>query len=691
MTEARKYAAIISLFIIFIFACSHPDPAWTLHTPESISNGSLEVEGFEEVADTLKAPAAPDMQESFEKAEEFYAKGVHYYQLSFFDSAQTAYEQSLTILSELDLDPEQNPDEAARMERILNEIEEDYRLTLVASGTLSSEASITAFRELFSDLKNFKNLKETGIVKEFNKADTVIYDVDIEWNEKVENSLIYLQTVARNKFNTYLERSAAYLPMMEKIFKERGMPHDLVYLPLIESGFNASAYSYARASGFWQFISSTGKLYGLDHNWWFDERRDFEKSTIAAAEHMKDLYEIFGSWNLVLAAYNGGAGRVSREIKKAKTNDFWKLSLHSQTKAYVPLFMAATIIAKQPNKYGFFPHYQKPIEFDTIYIDKCVSFNNIANKTGIAVDELERLNPELLRGITPPKANTYCLRVPVGYKTEFAAIYNDLPAEKAKTMASHKVRKGETLSTIAKKYGTSVAAIIEVNGLSKKQRIYSGQLLTIPVPGVSYASNPEPKKSFPKDAIKKQLQENPEPRPNRYLVKHGDTLWEIAAAHGVSISDIRRLNNLQSSALYAGRWLKIPERQLGQPAKATIETVQATNEIYKVKRGDNLFNIATRFDVELSAIKEANNLTNNKLYPGMTLKIPTSGSSPAPAVEPKGKNTKELDTKVYTIRRGDTLWKIARQHGVKLNDLARWNNITTRSRLVPGDKLKIYL
>jgi len=691
MTEARKYAAIISLFTILIFACSHPDPTWTLHTPESISNGSLEVEGFENIADTLKAPAAHDMVESFEKAEEFYAKGVHYYQLSFFDSAQTAYEQSLTILSELDLDPEQNPDEAARMESLLNEIEEDYRLTLVASGTLSSESSITAFRELFSDLKNFKKLKETGIVKDFNKADTVIYDVDIEWNEKVENSLIYLQTVARNKFNTYLERSGAYLPLMEKIFEERGMPHDLVYLPLIESGFNASAYSYARASGFWQFISSTGKLYGLEHNWWYDERRDFEKSTIAAAEHMKDLYEIFGSWNLVLAAYNGGAGRVSREIKKAKTNDFWKLALHSQTKAYVPLFMAATIIAKQPNKYGFFPQYQKPIEFDTVYIDKCLSFNNIANKTGIAVDDLERLNPELLRGITPPKADRYSLRIPVGSKTEFAAVYNDLPAEKAKTMASHKVRKGETLSTIAKKYGTSVAAIIEVNGLSKKQRIFSGQLLTIPVPGVSYASNPEPKKSFPKDAIKKQLQENPQPRPNRYLVKHGDTLWEIATAHGVSISDIRRLNNLQSGALYAGRWLKIPEKQPGQPAAAKIETVQATNEIYKVKRGDNLFKIATQFDIELSVIKEANNLTSNKLYPGMTLKIPTTGSSPAPAVKSKTKNTKELDTKVYTIRRGDTLWKIARQHGVNLNDLARWNNISTRSRLIPGDKLKIYL
>ena len=388
---------------------------------------------------------------------------------------------------------------------------------------------------MFGDLKNFKNLKETGIVKDFNKADTVIYDVDIEWNEKVENSLIYLQTVARNKFNTYLERSGAYIPLMEKILKERGLPHDLVYLPLIESGFNASAYSYARASGFWQFISSTGKLYGLDHNWWYDERRDFEKATIAAAEHLKDFYELFGSWNLALAAYNGGAGRVSREIKKAKTNDFWKLSLHSQTKAYVPLFMAATIIAKQPNKYGFFPEYQTPIEFDTVHVDKCVSFNNISAKTGIAVGDLERLNPELLRGITPPKASDYRLRLPMGSSESFVSVYNDLPAEKAKTLDNHRVRKGETLSVIAKKYGTSVAAIIELNGLSKKQRIMVGQLLTVPVSGVSYTSDPEPSKVVSNYNSKSQPGGEQIARPNRYLIKHGDTLWEIATAHGVSI------------------------------------------------------------------------------------------------------------------------------------------------------------
>lgn len=688
MTYVKLIPPILSLIALSIIACSQPDPEWTMSTPavDQIEGGELQ--------DTLVADsdttglAETAVNDVLDKAESFYAIGVHYYQVSKLDSAQSAFEQSLAILAELDLDVEQNPDQVTRMEGLLNEIEEDYRLTLIQSGKLSSEASITAFRELYSDLKNFKKLKETGGVAEFNEADTVIYDVDIEWNEKVENSLIYLQTVAREKFTTYLARSGAYVPMMEKILEKTGVPHDLVYLPLIESGFNASAYSYARASGFWQFISSTGRLYGLEHNWWFDERRDFEKSTTAAAEHLKDLYERFGSWNLALAAYNGGAGRVSREIKKAKTNDFWKLALHKQTKDYVPLFMAATIIARQPHKYGFFPEYERPIEFDTIMISKCLSFNNISAKTGFAVSELERLNPELLKGITPPDSKQYVLRVPKGQREVFAAVYNDIPSERATTVGRHKVKRGETLSLIAKKYGASLNALLQANNLSKNKKIYVGQLLTIPVPygkgskieqPVVEASKKTSKKNEPKPIVKDS--------PNRYRVKNGDTLWEIASAYGVSIGDIKRLNGLNSNTVYAGRWLKIPE----SPQAASIQTAEVNYDIYSVKRGDNLSRIAGKHKVSMESIKAANNLTSNKLYPGMRLKIPAKGSSNTQYSSQKTLEDKKVSTKIYTVRRGDTLWKIAKNHGVELGNLAKWNNLSVKSRLLPGDKLKIYL
>jgi membrane-bound lytic murein transglycosylase D len=635
----------------------------------------------------LKLPLArPDLDEALDNAEALYATGVYYFQISFLDSAQASYEQALAILAEIDLNPEQSPDQAGRMDQLLNEIEQDYRLTLIASGSLSNESSVSAFRELFADLKNFKKLKEQAEVRvsDFNEADSVIYDIDIEWNEKVENSLIYLQTVARDKFNTYLERSGAYLPLMEKIFKERGLPHDLVYLPLIESGFKASAYSYAKASGFWQFISSTGRVYGLDHNWWFDERRDFEKSTIAAAEHLKDLYQQFGSWNLCLAAYNGGAGRVSREIKKAKTNDFWKLGVHKQTKAYVPLFMAATIIAKQPQKYGFFPNYYEPIEFDTFNVNKCISLKAISAKTGIDIDDLERLNPELLRGITPPGVKQYEFRIPKGATESFTLAYDNIPEEKPVTISSHRVRRGETLSGIAKKYGISVNTLVSANNIKKSKPIYIGQHLNIPNGSGRVIrevdSQPKQTRIIKAETVKSS--------PGKYRVRQGDSLWKIASFHGVSIAELKRYNKLSSNAVYAGRWLKIPPQASG--SEVEIKPTDVTYEIYRVKRGDYLNKIAIRYGVELTTIKELNGLSSNTIFPGMKLKIPTNNAAVSAIRSENPKKVKELSERTYTVKRGDTLWKIAQLHGISLNNLARWNNLTVRSRIFPGDKLKIY-
>jgi len=671
-----------------IIGCSQPDPVWTLQTADEAPRQSSALSDTASATiDSLKTPVArPDLDEALDNVEALYATGVHYFQISELDSAQASYEQALAILAEIDLNPEQSPDQASRMDRLLNEIEEDYRLTLIASGSLSNEASVTAFRELFADLKNFKRLKEQSEVKvkEFNEADSVIYDIDIEWNEKVENSLIYLQTVARDKFNAYLERAGAYLPLMEKIFEERGLPHDLVYLPLIESGFKASAYSYAKASGFWQFISSTGRLYGLEHNWWFDERRDFVKSTIAAAEHLKDLYEQFGSWNLALAAYNGGAGRVSREIKKARTNNFWKLSLHKQTKAYVPLFMASTIIAKQPQKYGFFPNYQQPIEYDVFTIDKCISIEAISAKTGIAIADLERLNPELLRGITPPGVKQYDFRIPKGMSDVLAMAYNNIPEEKPVTLSRHKVRRGDTLSSIARKYGVSVNTLVTANNIKKNKRIYIGQYLNIPTGG-GRAIRQIPSDFAQTRAAKIQTINK---STGKYKVRSGDTLWKIASSYGISIAELKRHNNLSSNMVFAGRWLKIP-MQSSNPA-AEIKPADVTFEIYTVKRGDYLNKIASRFGTDLATIKEANGLTSNRIFPGMKLKIPPNGTSDISDASDKPNNNKELSQKTYTVRRGDTLWKIAQAHGVSLNNLARWNNLSVRSRIFPGDKLKIY-
>ena len=688
MVRRRILTFSLILLAIFIFSCTQPDPVWTVEPAGgTAANGSELLDTTSVTADSLRlAVGRPDLDVALDDAEALYAVGVHHFQVGNLDSAQASYEQALAILAEVDLNSEQIPEQASRMDRLLNEVEQDYRLTLIASGSLSSDASVAAFRELFSDLKNFKKLKESAEVKEFNEADTVIYDIDIEWNDKVENSLIYLQTVARDKFEDYLARSGAYLPMMEKIFEEKGLPHDLVYLPLIESGFKASAYSYAKASGFWQFISSTGRLYGLEHNWWYDERRDFIKSTEAAAEHLRDLYSQFGSWNLALAAYNGGSGRVSREIRKAKTNNFWKLNLHKQTKAYVPLFMAATIIAKQPQKYGFFPEYLEPLEFEKFKIDKCMSFKSISDKSGIEIYDLERLNPELLRGITPPGMTQYDLRIPRGMSESLELAYNYIPTEKPVTLAKHKVRRGETLSGIAKKYGVSVNTLVSANNLGKSKRIYAGQNLNVPMGrggAISQSSSSSIKSSGPNKSSNAVTERK---IAGKYRVKNGDTLWKIAEEHGVSISELKRHNKLSSNTIYTGRWLKIPVRN---GSEETAQTADVRYEIYTVKRGDFLNKIAKKYGIDLASIRQANNLTSNQIYPGMKLKIPSKGSSETQYVSAKTKNNNELNLVVYTVRRGDTLWSIAKTHGVSLHDLARWNNRSIRSRLYPGDKLKI--
>ena len=675
----KAHLAIVPFITMVLLTCSHPDPTRLMRADSDrpVKGGDQEtiqdpaIESDEIPADAL------EIDREIDRAEYYYARAVAYFHQGVLDSAQQTYEQALEVLSEIDLDVEEYSDQAVRIDRLLSEIEQDFRLTLMSTGVLYSQSSVAAFRELFEDVKNFKKLKESDAFRDFDRADTVIYDIPIEWNDRVENSLVYLQTVARDAFATYLENSGRYMPLVEKILAEYEIPHDLAYLPLIESGFNPHAYSYARAVGMWQFISATGRSYGLRHNWWYDQRRDFEKSTKAAARHLEDLYKEFGSWNLALAAYNGGAGRIRREIRKRKTKDFWKLRPHKQTMNYVPLFMAATIIAKQPEKYGFHPNYESAIEFDRVEVSKCISFKNISSRTGITVSDLELLNPELRRGVTPPDIKNYSLRIPAGDSERFLAAYDDIPSEKNTNWVKHRIRRGETVSTIARRYGVSIASVVQANSLGRKKRIYAGKSLVIPVPPGRTTPAGSKGKSSAKIKIKKSSN-------GKYMVRYGDTLWDIAVAHGVSVAALKRTNRLSSNRIYAGRELIIPDGK-GDPANSNAAFIK-----YRVRRGDNLWRIARAYQTTVGSIKRANGLASNEIYPGMSLMVPTNSSSDTQYVA-SGSGAAYKDSFIYTIRRGDTLWKIAKENDVEIRDLARWNSISSKSRLYPGDKLKIYL
>jgi len=654
---------LIVLCLILIAGCSTPDSGRLTGARNADSNNfdRYSSEESKSIDNDFGDDSGQreEIRATLHEAETYYTNGVIFYQRNLLDSSQIAFEEVLLVLSELEFDPDIFKSEARWMEILLKEIESDYRLTLMTSGVLYSEGSTAAFRDLFSDIKNFKRLKESGEFHHYVR-DSIVYDVPIYLNEKVENSLAYLQTVAHNTFEKYLSHSGRYIPLMEKILAEEGVPHDLVYLPLIESGFNAHAYSYARAVGFWQFIYSTGKRYGMKRNWWYDERRDFEKSTRAAARYLKNLYDEFGSWELALAGYNGGEGRVRKEIKRHKTKDFWKLRLKKQTRNYVPLFMAATIIAKQPDKYGFFPSYEEPIEWETVKVSKCMTFNNISAKTGIAVANLELLNPELIRGATPPNYKNYKLRIPVGKSGNLLAAYDKIPSEKNTNWVKHKIRRGETVSTIARKYGVSMSSIVSANDLRRPYRIIAGKSLMIPTAkGKSWSSS---RKGIVPDGS------------GTYAVKRGDTLWEIARAHGVSVRSLKNVNRLSSNRIYVGRKLKIPGGTGNDDIGGNVHTV---------KPGDSLSRIAKRYGVSIAALKKHNRLKTNTIYPNMKLKIPHKGSSNALSMKNK-------QPTIYRVKKGDTLTKIARIFGVTIQELVAWNDISNPSKIPRGKKLKIY-
>ena len=312
------------------------------------------------------------------------------------------------------------------------------------------------------------------------------FDIPIVVNDKVERFIRLFQTTIRHKFVTWLARSEKYIPFMRNLLKEYGLPEDLVYLALIESGFDPYAYSRSKASGPWQFIYQTGKRYGLKVNWWVDERRDPEKSTIAAAKYLKDLYEMFECWYLAAAGYNAGEYKIIKAIRRYRTEDYWKLTKHRylkrETKNYVPLMIAAALVAKDPGKYGFTDvEYQEPLQYEKVNVPELTGLSLIAKACETSVEEIKDLNPELRRGVTPPNESEYEIKIPFGKKDPFQENFEALqPLEKFQ-FKTHLVRKGETLIKIANIYRVDLEPLLEINHLNKTSRISKGMTLFIPI------------------------------------------------------------------------------------------------------------------------------------------------------------------------------------------------------------------
>lgn len=617
-----------------------------------------------------------DIWRQLRQAQEYFAQGVAANQEASWEEAQFYLERALRVLADLDIDTIQDAPETKKYNALLNEVVADYRLTLLSLGTLPEDASPSAFLEKFSSMSDYSDLGQGEMLETPHEDSAVIYDVPIVMNDKVKKSIVYFQTVARGAFARFLSRSGRYLPLMLDILRQHGLPDDIVYLPLIESGFNCRAYSWAKAMGPWQFIASTGRLYGLNRNWWVDERRDFVKSTHAAARFLKYLYEKFGSWELALAAYNGGPGRVEGSIRKQGTNDFWKLDLRKQTEDYVPYFMAATIIAKNPKHYGFDITYDSPLAYDEVMVHKSLDLKAVAKATGSSVDDIKDLNPELLRNITPPKVRDYKVRVPRGAGERLMAYLPKATSPVQDGLVNHRVKPGETLSSIANKYGVSQYAIMEANNFGKSTRLYAGRTIIIPVPvdeAPTVASEPKAQRQISTSGT--------------YTVRKGDNLWDISRSFKTTPEELRRLNYMErSSRLYVGQVLKMPSQNKKSPVTANVQKnterePAGETTAYTVRKGETLWDIAQKHATTTATLRRLNGLNkSSKIFIGQQLAVPGSAGS-----------ADGDQFHIYVVRRGDTLEDIAKAFGMSVSTLMQHNNITDARKLKVGMRLKINL
>ncbi len=385
------------------------------------------------------------------------------------------------------------------------------------------------------------------------------WDIPITMNDDVERWLEYFRGDGRENFTIYLQRAGRYEPMMRAVLRDAGLPEDLVYMSLIESGFSPRAYSRARAVGLWQFIASTGRLYDLQVSYWIDERRDPLLATKAAVAHLADLYAEFGSWYLVAAAYNGGPGRIRRAIQRSGSEDFWTLSrrrfLRLETRNYVPKLIAAALIAKQPEHHGFFDiETAEPMAYDVVRVPDATSLDVIADAAGVPVAQVVELNPQILRGVTPP-GESYSVRVPPGAGHEFALNYAQVAPSERVTWVQHVVRRGDTLSEIAGLYGVSLSAIHAANPGVRARELRIGQQLIIPRAGrlPQYAASATVRPSPPVRVEPRR----PEGPYITYRVQRGDSLWAIAQRYDVTARDLMLWNGLTTSRIYPGDEVRI--------------------------------------------------------------------------------------------------------------------------------------
>ena len=610
-------AILIAVALSFATSCAPKQTVEARHPEAEPAEEYVSTEPTEEIAEEPEEEPIIDERTCDEaekvaaEAQLLRAEGLKMADAGDLEQARDLLDEALNTILGSGLAPDAYPELAQLFLAIsIEAINIDEQITLADAdqqeGTLADE------------LENIDTGQTEGEEEEKKAEETppeITYDLPVVLNAKVRYFIETFQTTKHAEIAAGIARSGRYIDMFRRILAEEGVPTDLVYLAMIESTYKENAYSRARAKGIWQFMSWTGKRYGLKIDYWIDERSDPEKSCRAAARYLRDLYNDLGDWLLAMAAYNGGPGRVGSAVRRTGSKDFWTISssssyLRRETRNFVPSILAVAIIMKQPEKYGFGDVVlADPVEYEKVKVESPTDLRIAAELANVPVETLQALNPALRRMITPAEYPGFELKLPSDKKDIFVQRFAALPESKRLKYTEHIVRKGETLSAIAKRYRTSVVSIQKANSIANPHRLKLGQHLIVPL-----------SPTYP-GAETTTVAESSQPVGTKvtHTVRRGENLYYIARSYRTTIGSICSWNNLDPRAtIHPGKKLTL---YVGKTTGASATEISGDRIVHNVRQGDTLYDIANRYNISVTQLKRWNNLRRNLIRPGDRLTI----------------------------------------------------------------------